>query len=338
MHSPGSTVNRMHRLVIALSLAVFGCGDSSGASGKRDGGAKTLDATAEGANSSGEAAGSGVATQVQDSDIAALERPAKVSALSFKQVNASARSRARALNAAGLKLYHRRNYRGAIAKYIGALQADPGHVLARYNLSCAYNLAGEPEKGLALLNEFRQRGCKECRERLVRASEDADWHSMWNHPLFVEIVGVPIGDAESEKPFWLQGVGCPVGARLVGKAGSEVYCARGGTRHGPYARWHGGAKEALAETGRYEMGRRSSTWKTFDAEGRLTETGPYRLGNKHGVWSEWYASGSQAVDGRFVNGLRQGRWTWFEESGAITKQADFARGRRGAWIVAPKPK
>ena len=327
-----ATVKSMLRLLFALSVAAIGCSDSSGARAG-DGGPRKGDGAADAGTSRGNP---GSESQVRPIDISSLERPADVPALSFKAVPPRAKTRARSLNGAGLKLYGRRDYRGAIAKYSEALRLDPGHILARYNLSCAYNLIGEPDTGLALLNEFRQKGCKQCRDRLVRAAEDADWYTMWNHPLFVEIVGVPIGDGEAEKPFWQRPSPCPPGARLSGKAGVEVYCARAGVRHGDYAKWHPEGTKAQSELGAFKAGRRDGVWKIFDSEGRLRETGPYRLGKKHGVWSQWYPSGVQALDGRYVGGLRQGRFTWFEESGAKIKQADFERGKRGPWILAPK--
>ena len=320
-----------------LAILASGCNESTptaettgGASGtgaSRDGGAASQDASGE------------RSTEVSSRDIEALERPDEVAALRLTPVPERARRRARALNAQGLRLYGRRQYRAAIGKYQAALREDPGHILARYNLSCAYNLVGEPELGLALLVEFKKADCAACRERLVRASEDADWHSMWDHPLFVEIVGVQVGSAEREKPFWQRGAkACPAGARLEGAAppaGREVYCARGKTRIGAYVRWSASG-ERMAESGQYDRGQRTGVWKRFDDKGVLRETGPYRASKKHGVWSEWHPGGAQAVDGRFVDGVKHGRWTWFDTEGTILRQVDYDRGRRGTWIVAPK--
>ncbi len=325
----------MTRVVLIVSLAVMSCNESSVIRVKKDGSPISEDG---GGSIGGEGGGGEGAsrTRVRAIDLESLERPDRVPALSFNAVSGRMKSKARKNNAAGLRRYRMRDYPGAIEQYILALEADPGHVLARYNLSCAYNLNREPEKGLALLNEFRQRGCKDCLARLVRASEDADWNSQWNHPMFAEIVGVLVDDAEKEKAFWEQDPGCLSGSRLKGQSGIEVGCYRGAVRHGPHAKWHASGKKVLAEIGTFENGRRSGRWKIFDDKARLLEAGPYRQGKKHGVWSEWYPSGIQSVDGRFIGGTRDGRWTWFEDSGQIQKQADFTRGRRGAWIVAPK--
>ena len=262
---------------------------------------------------------------VGGSRLSDLELPGDVVPLSRKPVPAARRRRARALNVEGLRHYERRDYKAAIDAYKRALRADPGHLLARYNLSCAYNLAGEPDKALALLAEFRADGCEACLARLERASEDADWHSMWDHPLFIEIVGVRAGNAEASEPFWKRGdAACPRGATLAGKAGAAIYCARGGARDGPFARWQGGK---LVELGGYRRGERDGEWKLFYPGGALRSAGRYRAGKRHGPWSEWYESGVQQSDGRYSGGLRIGRWTWFDERGEIVKQATYERGK-----------
>ncbi len=280
---------------------------------------------------------------VSSADLASLKRPDNVEPLSFEPSTSEHQSSARARNAEGLKLYSKKDYRGAIALYIEALKLDPGNLLARYNLSCAYNLNGEPEKGLALLNEFKTADCPICRQRLIRASEDADWHSMWAHPLFVEIVGVTVGEtisgeATSTQPFWQQKNGCPQGTRQRGQVGKEIYCARkktrGTVRQGPSATWHGSGN-TLSAIGNYKDNLRVGRWKFFHPDGSLSETGSYRGGNKNGVWSEWYPTGTQSADGHYLNGQRHGRWTWFDTSGAISAQADYNHGTRGPWIIAP---
>lgn len=276
--------------------------------------------------------GAPLPVDVRGQKLSDLHVPDGVPPLSRAPVSPARRRRARRLNARGLRAYERGDYSAAIERYREALAADPGHILARYNLSCAYNLAGEPDKGLALLAELRAaEDCEACRRRLVRASEDADWHSMWSHPLFVEIVGVRVGEAERQAPFWSRSSGaCPAGSRLTGAPpprGHEAFCARGRVRHGPYARWHAGTNE-LAATGNYVDGRRDGVWKLFYPSGALRATGPYRRGERHGAWSEWYEDGVQASDGHYVGGRRDGRWSWFDERGAITRQATFSRGKK----------
>jgi hypothetical protein len=231
---------------------------------------------------------------------------------------------ARRLNVKGLRAYERRDYPTAIRSYKQALRADPGHLLARYNLSCVYNLAGEPDKGLALLAEFRADGCPDCLARLARAAEDADWHSMWEHPLFVEIVAVRASNAETETPLW-ESKQCPGGRRLSGKVGVAIYCMRGQKRDGPSARWH--SPDKLAEIGSYSRGRRDGPWKFFRADGTLRTAGDYRDGKKHGAWSDWHADGTQAGDGRYRDGERTGRWSWFDAKGEIVKQETYEGGK-----------
>ena len=325
--------------VLSIAVLIVGCNE---AGNNRDGGSAGKPASGTTTNSTANEPPPDRPTQVNKSDLDALEIPKSVRPFSLATVDKRSKSGARKLNAAGLKLYSSKDYRGAIVRYTAALRLDPSNLLARYNLSCAYNLVGEPEKGLALLDEFRRADCPGCRGRLTRAAEDADWHSMWAHPLFVEIVGVSVNasDDTSDKarqdklPFWERDSPCPSGTKLVGSKNVEMYCVRGNLRLGPYVRWHKGGK-MLSETGDYDGGQRIGSWKFFHPSGSLRETGEFKSGKKVGAWSEWHADGTQAADGRYSDGQKHGRWTWFDSDGKIIKQADFTRGVRGQWIISP---
>lgn len=304
--------------VVALVCAAS-CSDGSGAT-EGDSPSKARDAapTAEPAD-----AAMPSPVDVGGTDMSDLAVPDGVPPLSHAKVSDRRRRAARRLNVAGLRAYERRAYKEAIASYKQALRNDPGHLLARYNLSCAYNLDGEPEKGLALLAEFRRDGCDDCLARLARASEDADWHSMWEHPLFIEIVAVRASSAAGETSLW-ESKRCPAGRRLVGAEGKAMFCMRGAQRDGPSARWHPSGK--LSEIGRYARGQREGSWKFFRTDGTLRASGTYRDGKRHGTWSEWHPDGVQAADGRYRDGLRVGRWSWFDDKGAIVKQETYSKG------------
>lgn len=76
---------------------------------------------------------------------------------------------------------------GAIAAYVEGLKDDPGNIATRYNLACAYVLAEEPAKAMALLREFKDNGCNFCLDRLIRARDDNDWRALFGHPVFEEL-------------------------------------------------------------------------------------------------------------------------------------------------------
>jgi cytohesin len=85
------------------------------------------------------------------------------------------------------RLLRRGNAKAAVQKYVQALQADPTHIYARYNLACSYARIGDQRNALAVLRQFREAGCLVCLRRLVRAREDRDFSAYWSHPDFVSI-------------------------------------------------------------------------------------------------------------------------------------------------------
>jgi hypothetical protein len=97
------------------------------------------------------------------------------------------RDRAQRLNADGLKLHKSGDHGAAAAKFIEALQADPSHLLARYNLACAHALSDKRVEALAILRSFKDSGCDACLQRLARAKMDPDWKALAGDPEFKAI-------------------------------------------------------------------------------------------------------------------------------------------------------
>jgi hypothetical protein len=99
-------------------------------------------------------------------------------------------ARAQELNQAGLDAQRAKRYDEAIEQYRAALAADPGHVMARYNLATAYHRAGNSDAALAILDALRKvEDCPVCVGRLVRAREDEDFADLHGDPEFERITG-----------------------------------------------------------------------------------------------------------------------------------------------------
>ncbi|MBL4635398.1 MAG: hypothetical protein JKY56_16175 [Kofleriaceae bacterium] len=109
---------------------------------------------------------------------------AEVPAFSTNHVSRAKAKQAKKLNARGVKLHRAKTFDLSIPKFIEALTIDPSHLLARYNLSCSYALAGQSKKALAVLADFKRADCPECIGRLVKATTDTDWKSLWGDPSF----------------------------------------------------------------------------------------------------------------------------------------------------------
>ena len=118
---------------------------------------------------------------------------------------------ARDLNTAGLGLHRKHDYAAAIVKFRAALASDPSHLLARYNLACAYNRSGDTARGMAVLNELARPGCGRCRGILAHATEDDDWRDQWKMPAFVALTSDAVravaelrGAAKAIAKTWLR--------------------------------------------------------------------------------------------------------------------------------------
>lgn len=96
---------------------------------------------------------------------------------------------AQALNTVGLAALKQKNFKLAISTFERAVHTNPAHVLARYNLACAYSLAGQLEASRAVLTTFKvAKGCPACQARLLRAQTDADFSAQRKDPAFQAIV------------------------------------------------------------------------------------------------------------------------------------------------------
>jgi len=108
--------------------------------------------------------------------------PAGCPALELAPVSAARQAEARRLNGLGVKRHRAADFKGAIEQLTQALRANPGHLLARYNLACAHNRDGQPATALALLAELRRCSAAEggaaCAKVLRSARTDPDLESL----------------------------------------------------------------------------------------------------------------------------------------------------------------
>jgi hypothetical protein len=110
----------------------------------------------------------------------ALDLPA----IDLKPIAPKKTKSARAMNLEGMKRLNAKDPGGAASKFEAAVRADPGLTVARYNLACAYNLAGDSVRALAILKQFKDAGCPACLGDLVHARDDHDLQSLWSDPGF----------------------------------------------------------------------------------------------------------------------------------------------------------
>jgi tetratricopeptide (TPR) repeat protein len=77
-------------------------------------------------------------------------------------------------NGRGMKLYKARDYAGAAAAFRAAIAADPGHVLAHYNLACVLALTGDRAGAIAMLEWLAQSASAQAARCLTKAAVDRD--------------------------------------------------------------------------------------------------------------------------------------------------------------------
>lgn len=107
--------------------------------------------------------------------------------ISLKQVTNAKTTRSRKKHAEALKLHRLNDNEAALEAYKEAIQADPGHIVARYNYACLLNKVGKVEEGLELLRQLKEEACPVCLGRLVRARSDSEWVSARSHPGFIAL-------------------------------------------------------------------------------------------------------------------------------------------------------
>jgi hypothetical protein len=108
--------------------------------------------------------------------------PAGCPPLDLAPVSAARQAEARRRNSAGMKRHAAADYKGAIEQFTAALRANPGHLLARYNLACACSRNGQGAAALARLAELRRcsagEGGAACAKILRSARSDQDLESI----------------------------------------------------------------------------------------------------------------------------------------------------------------
>lgn len=100
-----------------------------------------------------------------------------------------AQRRANSLNSDGLDAYNGGDYAGATRLFEQALQEDPWHVLAKYNLACNYSLLGRYDEAVRHLNELSRWDIPQSDERMARARVDEDFIPMRDDYRFRLITG-----------------------------------------------------------------------------------------------------------------------------------------------------
>jgi hypothetical protein len=110
-------------------------------------------------------------------------------------------------NAAGLRRHQRGDLAGAVRDYESALEAWAGHVLARYNLACAFSLLGRRDEALIELGRLAKldRAGADIQDSLEKARVDADFAALRGDPTFRDLTGFtsivvvwPAGDIDAE--------------------------------------------------------------------------------------------------------------------------------------------
>ncbi len=103
-------------------------------------------------------------------------------------VDSDRHRKARGHNGTALKHHKKKRWDEAIGEYTQGLKENPGHVLMRFNLGCAYALNGDRANALKILEQFSAADdCFDCQGRLVRATKDTDYKSLWSDPEFIQL-------------------------------------------------------------------------------------------------------------------------------------------------------
>lgn len=114
---------------------------------------------------------------------------AHLPALDVTAVDRATIEKSVALNAAGYAAHKKKDWPTAIAKYTDAVVADPGNLVARYNLACVYVSSGKVDEGFELLAQFDRPDCRACGATLLHAKNDGEWKPVAADPRFTALVG-----------------------------------------------------------------------------------------------------------------------------------------------------
>ena len=100
-----------------------------------------------------------------------------------------AQRRAQGHNADGMEAYNDGDYASAARYFERAIDSDPWHVLAKYNLACQYSLLGRVDDAVFHLGELSRWDIPESDERMARARVDEDFIPIRDDARFRTITG-----------------------------------------------------------------------------------------------------------------------------------------------------
>lgn len=108
-----------------------------------------------------------------------------VPSITLYTLNSYKRFLAQEKNVEGLG-QHKKLRSAAVSAYLEALDEDPAHVYARYNLACAYGLDEDP-RALMLLEQLLAQGSKAAVGLVAEAPMDSDFRVFAKDPRFLEL-------------------------------------------------------------------------------------------------------------------------------------------------------
>ena len=130
------------------------------------------------------------------------DEAANESAGEAKTVTAKGYAAAQKLNESGMEFYKKKDYWGAAAEFKKAIEADPTHKLANYNLACVYALLLEDDlaepSGYTVIEQL-EKAIKLDPNVKTKAAKDSDFNNMRRDTRFMELVGLLPQDSDGWK-------------------------------------------------------------------------------------------------------------------------------------------
>jgi tetratricopeptide (TPR) repeat protein len=96
------------------------------------------------------------------------------SPIRVEEASSRAHRRAQDHNRDGMREYERGNYRAAAEEFRDALDDEPFHIRAKYNLACQYALLGQVDDSVETLDELNRWESGDAREQVTHARNDED--------------------------------------------------------------------------------------------------------------------------------------------------------------------
>lgn len=134
-----------------------------------------------------------VAAPLAAPDPATASVPAAIATLpapSFEPVTSARVKLGQQKNGLGVRTAKSGDLNAAVEHYRAALGANPAHLLARYNLACAYGLLGMRDEAFALLRQLQAVGTPEALHQVVKAKTDADLAALQLDPRMIALAPV----------------------------------------------------------------------------------------------------------------------------------------------------